>query len=245
MKKFSILFTVCAIASLSLTERAPGAGSTATGYSTKTGYMVTGTASDKVGFHGKTPIAQDANTVDAWTALQNIGIIAAGGTNPNITLTGTQTLTNKTLTDQIDSGCKAQTAAVSATSGTTGTTLTNLTGLSVNVTAGKTYIFQAHLTGTATTNSGVKFAIGGTATATAVTYTIKNYNGTTINAISTVTSLGTAGGAATAVWTNGDIYGAITVNAGGTLTVQAAQNASHADTTTVNALSSFRVTRTN
>jgi hypothetical protein len=135
---------------------------------------------------------------------------------------------------------KASTAQVDRVSSTT---LTNITGLSVNVLAGATYIFEAYITGTSTANGGAKFAIGGTATATSVSYTGSNLNGTTSNARSTTTTLGNAVGASTAVFTNGNITGAIVVATAGTLTVQIAQNASHADTTSAYINSSFLVTR--
>lgn len=185
---------------------------------------------------GKKVTIAAANTADATYTLP-------AATDTLVGRTSTDTLTNKTLTDQIDSGCKVSTAQFDAVTGTTGVTLTNIAGMSVTVTAAGKYIFQAHVTGTSTANSGVKFAIGGTATATSISYTGKNYNGTTINAISSTTTKGNAVGAATAVFTNADIYGAIVVNAGGTLTVQAAQNAAHADTTSVYVNGSFRVTR--
>jgi hypothetical protein len=130
-----------------------------------------------------------------------------------------------------------------AVTGTTGTTLTNIVGLSLNVLAGASYAFEAYLAGVATTNSGVKFAIGGTATATSISYAGAQTNGTAINANTVTTTLGAAVAGATTVWTNGHIRGTIVVNAGGTLTVQAAQNAAHADTTSVYVNSHFNLTR--
>ncbi len=126
---------------------------------------------------------------------------------------------------------------------TSNTTLTNITGLSVNVLAAGVYAFRAYIVGTATANGGAKFAIGGTATATSISYTAAHNNNATTNARTTVTTLGSAAGAATAVFTAGMIEGTIVVNAAGTLTVQAAQNASHADTTSIYVNSNFIVTR--
>lgn len=123
------------------------------------------------------------------------------------------------------------------------TTLTNVTGLSVNVIAGATYNFTVRLVGTATANGGAKFAIGGTCTATSISYTGKNFNGTTSNASTTTTTLGNAVGASTAVFTDGTIVGSIVVATAGTLTVQFGQNASHADTSSVYVNSNFTVTR--
>lgn len=134
--------------------------------------------------------------------------------------------------------------AVSATSGTTGTTLTNIPGLSIPVVAG-TYRFEAYLTGTSTTNSGVKFAIANSGTTTSAVYTGIQYNNATVNAHATTTTAGNAVGAATTVFTDATIEGSIVVSAAGNLTVQFAQNASHADTTTVNAGATFIVSRIN
>lgn len=134
-------------------------------------------------------------------------------------------------------------AQFDATSGTTGTTLTNVAGLTANVLAAGTYAFKAYLSGTATANSGAKFAIGGTATATSIRVTGVHYNNATANAHTTATALSTAVGAATAVLTDATIEGVIVVNAAGTLTVMAAQNASHADTTSVYTTSYFEVKR--
>lgn len=160
------------------------------------------------------------------------------------TLANAETLTNKTLTDYIDPGTVVS-AAISATSGSTGTTLTNITGLSVAVTAAKTYAFHAYVTGTSTTNSGVKFAFANSGSTTSATYTCSQTNNATINAKTTTTTMGNAVGAGTTVFTSAECDGVIVVNAGGNLTMQFAQNASHADTTTVNANGYMLVRRLN
>ena len=87
----------------------------------------------------------------------------------------------------------------------------------------------------------MKVAISGTATATNISYAGYNYNGATVNAVSTATSLGTAVGAATAVTTNVIIEGTIAVNAAGALTVQMAQNASDGTPSSVLVNSNFIV----
>lgn len=144
--------------------------------------------------------------------------------------------TGNTLT----TGATISTAQVDRASSTV---LTNITGLTANVVSGGTYLFEAYITGTATANGGAKFAINGTATATSVSYTGSNLNGTTNNATTTTIILGNAVGASTAVLTNATIRGAIVVNAGGTLNVQIAQNASHADTTSAYINSYFLIMR--
>lgn len=127
---------------------------------------------------------------------------------------------------------------------TSSTTLGDVTGLSINVEAGRTYIFEAFLMTTSTTNGGVKAAISGTATATSIRYTGQTVSGSSVSN-SRATSLGTAVGAVTST-TNPDItiIGTITVNAAGTLTVQFAQNASHTDTSSVLTGSYFKIQST-
>lgn len=141
---------------------------------------------------------------------------------------------------------KYVTTEFDATSGTTGTTLTNLTGLTgFSVAAGAKYLVEYRLNTVATTNSGLKLALKLT-TATLAS----------IELIDVATSA--AAVVATHFTTTTDqsvIYGATTaqlsrVGSGmlvttlaGTIALQAAQNASHADTTSVYAGSWMRLTR--
>ena len=121
------------------------------------------------------------------------------------------------------------------------TTLGNVTGLTATVISGKTYRFEAKLYTTSDIAGGVKAAIAGTATATAIIY-----EGLTTDA-GLVTqgrgaALGDAVGSVTAVTAAYiTISGTITVNAGGTLTVQFAENAATA-TSSVLVGSRFTVT---
>lgn len=133
---------------------------------------------------------------------------------------------------------------------TSSATLANVPGLSLNVlginndnTTFATYVFRAVLAVTSNGSGGIKVAIGGTATATSVTYTAWSYGGTVLEAVNTATSLGTAVGGSTTAVTNVIIEGSIVTATPGTLTVEAAQNASFATPTTVNLLSSFQVQR--
>lgn len=125
---------------------------------------------------------------------------------------------------------------------TTNTTLANITGLSQNVMAGLTYIFEAGLWVDADATGGSKYAIAGTATATAIKYDIMLLDEGTdaYTIVSRQTAL--AGSAGQAGTTAGFclIKGMITVNAAGTLTVQFAQNASNG-TSSVLTLSYFNV----
>jgi|GEM_PF-6154318 len=115
---------------------------------------------------------------------------------------------------------------------TTNVTLANITGLSMNLEAGRKYVIRAKLFTTSTANGGLKVGFGGTATATSMIAEAKSYTTTTLNGSAQVTALGAILGATVAT-DSAEIWAEIIVNAAGTLTIQAAQNASHADTTTV------------
>lgn len=123
-----------------------------------------------------------------------------------------------------------QQSRVSSQFDKTNETLANITGLTANVAASGTYRFEATLYTTSDVAGGIKVAIGGTATATAIIY-----EGLTTDAglttQSRTTTLGNAVGAVTAV-TAGyvKITGTITVNGAGTLTVQSARNAANGTT---------------
>lgn len=131
-----------------------------------------------------------------------------------------------------------------ATSGSTGTTLTNIVGLSVPVLAAGIYIVEANLSGVSTSNSGMKVAIGGTHTQTS-TAQVAVYNTATATAVGQngTATPGTAIGGTTAAHIAVQIRATVVVNAAGTLTIMAAQNASHSDTTSVYVGSYMRVTR--
>lgn len=131
-----------------------------------------------------------------------------------------------------------------AVSGTTGATLTNIVGLSVPVLAAGIYIVEANLSGTSTSNSGMKVAIGGTHTQTSTEQTaVYNTASAVAVARNATATPGTAIGGTTAAHIAVQIRATVVVNAAGTLTIMAAQNASHADTTSVYVGSYMRVTR--
>jgi hypothetical protein len=124
-------------------------------------------------------------------------------------------------------------------------TLATVTGLSGNVRGGSDYRFRAVLNCTCNASGGVKVAIGGTATATSISYTTLVYNDTTLVLNDNATALGTAHGF-TGASAGGDatiiIEGVIDVNAGGTLLIQFAQNAAHASNASVLINSTFEIT---
>lgn len=127
---------------------------------------------------------------------------------------------------------------------TSSTSLSDITGLSVTLVAGQTYRFTAILYTTANVAGGVKFAIAGTATATAIVYDSILQAGGAFSTLGTsrATALGTAVSDSTTT-TAGTCYitGLITCNAAGTLTVQFAQNASSGSASSVLVGSEFEI----
>jgi hypothetical protein len=116
---------------------------------------------------------------------------------------------------------------------TSNATLANITGLSVAVAAGATYSFEVYLYTTSNASGGVLVAVGGTATATAITYDTMITNGGTTTQSTRQAALGGSGVGVTSVTAaNVSITGTITVNAAGTLTIMGAQNSSNAAATT-------------
>lgn len=125
---------------------------------------------------------------------------------------------------------------------TSSTALTNVTGLTTTVIAGKTYAFVATLFTTSNVAGGVQAAIAGTATATGIIYEGETTAGAAIGAQTRASALGGAVGAITAVTAARiDIEGTISVNVGGTLTVQFAQNVSSGTASVVKQGSFFKV----
>jgi hypothetical protein len=140
----------------------------------------------------------------------------------------------------VQQGCYLKwggTARVAADVNYTNATLGNVTGLAVNVSAGRAYAFEAELSFTCVAAAGIKCAMGGTATATNIIYDgwIVDAAAAGIKGNAQATAL--AGVVANAVTTGTaghvTISGTIEVNAGGTLTVQAAQNTANATATVV------------
>jgi hypothetical protein len=125
---------------------------------------------------------------------------------------------------------------------TSSTTLADVTGLSLSVSANTRYAFRARLYTTSASAGGVKVAIGGTATATAVVYDTLIYNaGSVTQGRASALASSTGVTAVTAAYI--EIAGTINVNAAGTLTVQFAQNASSATASSVLPGSQFSVTQ--
>jgi hypothetical protein len=111
----------------------------------------------------------------------------------------------------------------------TDASLANVTGLSTTLQAGRTYKFRAVVDATLDPVGGGRYAIGGTCTATSINYRVRHLGASsTVTSSTRQTALGSAVNS-TAGLTDDDvaIEGLITVKAGGTLTVQFAQQSAN------------------
>jgi hypothetical protein len=131
---------------------------------------------------------------------------------------------------------KALAADFTASSADTGTTLTSLTGFSWAVEAGATYRFRMVIPlVTMTVNNGLKLAFKlTTATLTSINLRVRSSTDTdNTGAVSanfaTTTDQATWVAQNAVVYTNIVVEGTFVVNAAGSIAVQAAANASHAD----------------
>lgn len=163
-----------------------------------------------------------------------------------VTTTQTQTLTNKTLTSPVITGATQSAGVFSDTKSlaanatfTTNSVLATLTGFSWPVVAGATYSFYVNLPATMTTNGGLSVALKYT-TATMTSIQAQTYaatasdNTTAVSSQSTTTTDQTKFfDSKTAAYTLVRLEGTFVVNAGGTVAVQACQNTSNSDTTTI------------
>jgi len=165
--------------------------------------------------YGWSPSGNPTNGIDTGTSRIAAGVVAVGNG------------TGGDHTGFLQWGGQGRVTSDFNTGNTT--TLANITGLSVTVAAGRTYTFEADLYTTSNVAAGVKFAIAGTATATSIVYEAIVNDPAPAAAQTRAAALATTVGAITAVTAaKARITGTITVNAGGTLTVQMAQNVGNA-----------------
>ena len=165
----------------------------------------------------------------------------------NTTLT-TPTLTTPTVNAGIYTTDIARSSAqFDAVTGTTGTTLTNITGMVLTVVPG-TYRFYINLPMVTTANAGIKtgFKLTGTVL-TSIDYTSRLYVAAGVAVQhGTTTADQTAMAALTAAATISTVIeGTMVVGTGGTMQLQAAQNAAHVDTLSVYVGASMQFTRIN
>ncbi len=171
---------------------------------------------------------------------------ASGALTGDVTKSaGSSATTLATITNPVDLREVVSTADFARGSTTFGT----ITGLSLSLTAGKTYSCRGWLSVSGVAATGgikVRLTTPDTLTATTFRFTGANFNGTTVNARNTGTAL-TSGviANATATVTDVEIVGSIEVNAAGTLVVQHAQNAADATNTVVAKGSTFSCKRVN
>ncbi len=123
-----------------------------------------------------------------------------------------------------------------AVTGTTGTTLTNVVGMVTDTLQPGLYKFRIHLSTAATANSGLKIGLkfGTASMLTSINARTKAFTASTIATTAFTTATDAASIiAATAAYTGAEVIGTLTVATAGTLQLQAAQNAAHADETKV------------
>lgn len=162
-----------------------------------------------------------------------------GGSPANARATGTAVLALlKASTDTYYYGTANVSYVTSDFSKTSNTTLANVTGLTFTTVSAGVYRFTVALFTTCGASGGVKVAMSGTTTATAI-IGCAEFLGPSHEAMQ-FTALDEAEGE-TAVDYSIRIEGYIQVNVGGTLTVQFAQNASNGTASTVLAGSWFEV----
>lgn len=194
----------------------------------------------------------------AWEFAVAPTITSAGTV---VSTTATQTLTNKTLTSPTITGATLTTATITAptisaptitgvgasetkfcttefvaVTGTTGATLTNIVGLTgFALDAAGIYQFEIHLATVGTTNSGVKVGLGYTTlTATSIQSTaVGTAAAAVVTQMTTTSTTGMTLYGSTTATMDVTIRGRLIVNAAGTVAIQAAQNAAHADETKV------------
>jgi hypothetical protein len=162
-----------------------------------------------------TLVLTDADDVLVWDAddVTDIGSLIAGLTQ------------TKLVTTQFN-----------AVTSTTGAALTNLVGLTgFAVQAGAVYTFELNLSGVSTANCGLKIGFKYTTATLAALESVSQ--GFTASAVACQHTTSTTDQATlfgqTAAVISVRIVGRITVTTAGTLAIQAAQNAAHADQTSV------------
>lgn len=141
--------------------------------------------------------------------------------------------------DWIINGNLASTGTLTATSNTTYATVP---GFNCVVQIG-TYIITGHLTGVSGATGGLKVQLSTTATVGTASITTGNYNGTTQNALTTITALTSALTSQAAIYTDLYIDGVIVFTEPGVLSLQAAQLVSNSTSTTVLVNSYLSITR--
>ncbi len=182
-----------------------------------------------------TVTASKALVVDSNKDLASLRNVTATGTLTAGTIAGTAIGANSIVKSS---------ANQSFTSGDTGATLTNLTGLVQTVVPG-TYKYRVFLPGVSTANSGMKVAFKLTTTVlTSIEATGQAFAAAaSVTAHTTTTTDQTTLIGSTTAALLAAVEGTMVVGTGGTIQVQGAQNALHADTTTFYLGGTFELVR--
>jgi hypothetical protein len=192
-------------------------------------------------------------TPAATAAARVITIADPGGAatiayaNPTTAQTITNTtLTTPTLTTPVYSGEEALcTAQFNATDGDTGATLTPVTGMVVTVVPG-TYRFYVNVPGVSTVNAGIKLAFKYAGTVVSnMESTARGYSAAAVEVNHTTNAADEAVlfGDNTLAYVSVVVEGVAVIGTGGTIQFEAAQNAAHADVTSVYARASMTFKR--
>lgn len=156
--------------------------------------------------------------------------------------------TVRRIVDRNFSDVSLCTTQFDAVTGTTGATLTNVVGMatdSISLTAG-TYRFVINLSTVATSNSGLKIGLkqNNGLTLTSIESVAKGFTASAVAVQHSTTATDAASlFASTTAVIKCEICGTMVIATAGTMQLQAAQNAAHADTTSVYVGSRMEFTR--
>jgi len=207
-----------------------------TNASTGAGSLIIGTSAGAIGTSGAGVLAFTASTIPSTSPADTVqfysGDSAAGNHN----------LYSRNEAGEVNriTGLAARNSA--QFDKTADTTLANVTGLTRDVEAARAYAFRAVIQTTAPMTGGLKLAVSGTATMTAISYEGHLRMTTGIIATTRATALDTVVCASTTTTTGTCVIeGVMVVNVGGTLTIQFAQNASDASASSVLANQYFQL----
>jgi hypothetical protein len=161
--------------------------------------------------------------------------------------TGANTFTAPVINSATGVGQSVLASSTTQTALSSTTTLTAITGLAVPVASGATYYCTTYMPITANASGGVQVAFAGSGgmTATSANYQALTMTSTVNEAMTNTTTFGNGVGGYTGAATNVNLSGTIVVNAGGSIVVEGAQNASNSNATTFLANSSLVCLRTN
>lgn len=204
--------------------------------STGAGSLIIGTSAGAIGTSGAGVLAFTLSTAPSTSPTDTVQLYS------NDAAAGAHALYARNELGEINrlTGNAARNSA--AFTATSSTTLTNITGLTRNVEASRVYAFRAVLQTTAVATGGVKVAVSGTATATAISYVGVLTDGTSIIANTRATALdATVCASTTSTAGTCTIEGVLVVANAGTLTLQFAQNASDGSASTVLANQYFQL----